>query len=203
MNNHDKGRFYDDAFFRPVFAKCHSLDVPIYLHPTIPGAGRGEGAGNYPQKVANGLNEYCWGWHSDTGVQILRLYASGLFDEYKGLKVIIGHMGEMLPFMLDRIVRFAGKMWPKYERDFRTVWRENVYVTTAGMFSLAPMTCLLKVSKIEHILYSVDYPFETNDEGKAFLDELAGSGLCSEEGMDKIAFKNAEELLGVKALALR
>ena len=108
-------------------------------------------------------------------------------------------MGEMLPFMLDRVIRFAGKQWPERKRDLQTVWDQNVYVTTAGMFSLAPMACLLRVCEIEHILYSVDYPFESNEEGREFMRTLSQSGLCADEQMDKIAFGNAEALLGVEA----
>ena len=200
VNNHEKGRFYDDEFFWPVFSQCQELDVPIYLHPTIPSPQMAKGSGNYPDIVAQGLDTYCWGWHSETGVHFLRLFASGLFDKYPRLKVVIGHMGEMLPFMLDRIVRFTKKQWPARKRDLQTVWEQNLYVTTAGMFSVAPMACLLRVCKIEHVLYSVDYPFSSNEEGKEFIDDLARSGLCSKEETDKIAYGNAEELLGVKAL---
>ena len=133
-------------------------------------------------------------------MHILRLFASGLFDEHPKLKIFIGHMGEMLPFMLDRIIRFAKKQWPERQRGLQTVWDENLYITTAGMFSVAPMACLLRVCKIEHILYSVDYPFARNEEGKEYMHELSLSGLCSEEEMDMIAFGNAEALLGVKTL---
>lgn len=200
VNNHEKGRFYDDTFFWPVFSKFQSLDVPIYLHPTFPGPSMGQGAGNYPDIVNVGLDTFCWGWHSETGVHILRLFASGLFDEYPRIKVIIGHMGEMLPFMLERIIRFTKKQWPERKRDLQTVWDQNIYITTSGMFAVAPMACLLRVCKVEHILYSVDYPFSSNEEGKDFVAELANSGLCSKQEMDKIAFGNAEELLGIKAL---
>lgn len=159
-----------------------------------------KGAGNYPDIVAQGLDTYCWGWHSETGVHILRLFASGLFDKYPKLKIIIGHMGEMLPFMLDRIMRITKRQWPERKRGLQTVWDENLYITTAGMFAVAPMACLLRVCRIEHIMYSVDYPFSGNEDGKEFLEDLAKSGLCSKDEMDKIAFGNAEQLLGVKAL---
>lgn len=195
VNNHEKGQFYDDSFFWPIFSQCQELDVPIYLHPTVPSPEMAKGSGNYADIVA-----HCWGWHSETGVHFLRLFASGLFDTYPRLKVIIGHMGEMLPFMLDRIIRFTKKQWPARQRDLQTVWDQNMYITTAGMFSVAPMACLLRVCKTERILYSVDYPFSSNEEGMDFMDELARSGLCSKEEMDKIAYGNAEELLGVKAL---
>ncbi|CAD6588451.1 MAG: hypothetical protein ASARMPREDX12_003334 [Alectoria sarmentosa] len=184
VNNDEKGRFYDDAFFWPVFAQCQVLEVPIYLvYPTVPGSSMVKGSGNYPHIVAQGPR-----------------YLLGLFDEHPKLKIFIGHMGEMLPFMLDRIIRFAKKQWPERQRGLQTVWDENLYITTAGMFSVAPMACLLRVCKIEHILYSVDYPFARNEEGKEYMHELSLSGLCSEEEMDMIAFGNAEALLGVKTL---
>lgn len=197
VNNHEKGRFYDDTFFLPVFSKFQRLDVPIYLHPIFPGPSMGQGAGNYPDIVNVGLDTFCWGWHSETGVHILRLFASGLFDEYPRLKVIIGHMGEMPPFMLERIISFTKKQWPERKRDLQTVCEQNIYINTSGMFTLAPIACLLRVCKIEHIIYSVDYAFSGNEEGKDFIAELARSGLCSKEEMDKIAFGNTEDLLGV------
>ena len=199
VNNHEKGRFYDDPFFWPVFEQCQNLDVPFYFHPTVPAPEMTHKAGNYPDVVKVGLDQYCWGWHSETGKVVLRLYASGLFDKYPKLKIILGHMGEMIPFMLDRTIKFATKQWPERQRDLRTVWKENLYITTAGMFTLAPLACLLKVSSIDHIMYSVDYPFEKNEDGLAFMEELEQSGMCSKEGLDKIAFGNAEKLLGVKA----
>lgn len=198
VNNHEHGRFYDDTFFWPIFSAGQSLDVPIYLHPTLPSPQMARGSGNYPDAVAQGLDAYCWGWHSETGAHVLRLFASGLFDEYPRLKLVIGHMGEMLPFMLDRIKRAAKRQWPDRKRDLQTVWDENIYVTTSGMFSLSPMACLLRACKVEHVLYSVDYPFSSNGDGKKFLDELAQSGLCTDEELDKIGFGNAEALLGVK-----
>ena len=173
--------------------------MPIYIHPTMPDPVMSTGQmGNYPKGVAQGLDMYAWGWHSATGVHVLRLFAAGLFDRYPRLKLVIGHMGEMLPFMLDRVTQIAERQWPKRERGLKKVWEENVYVTTSGMFSVAPMACLLRVSRVDHVLLSVDYPFSGNELGAAFVEELAGSGLCSEKEVDLIAFGNAEKLLGVK-----
>jgi predicted TIM-barrel fold metal-dependent hydrolase len=142
-----------------------------------------------------------WGWHSETGLHVLRLWASSLFDEYPKLKIVIGHMGERLPHQLDRIMSKSAMWAPGNNRSLKTVWTENFWVTTSGMFSLAPLSCLLRMCAKDHILYSVDYSFSTNETGLAFVGEIEASGLVSKEELEMICYKNAEKLLGVKVLA--
>ncbi|KAJ4468604.1 2-amino-3-carboxymuconate-6-semialdehyde decarboxylase [Lentinula edodes] len=198
IDNHLDGRFYDDVFFWPVFERAQELDVPIYIHPTFPAENtKQQYQGNYPESTAYMLGIAGWGWHADTGLHILRLFASGLFDKFPRLKIIIGHMGELLPFQLDRIVPISER-WGN-QRGLRQVWRENIWVTTSGMFSLAPLACLLKMSPVKHVLFSIDYPFSKNETGKQFLEEIRKSGLVSEDDFEGIAYKNAEQLLKVKA----
>ena len=200
IDNHLAGRFYDDASFRPVFHAAETLDVPLYIHPTFaPPALAPHYAGNYADSTAFWLSAASWGWHAETALHVLRLWASGVFDRFPRLKLVIGHMGEMLPFQLDRIV---GQTWlwgVQVETGLREVWERNVWVTTSGMFALAPLACLLRVSPMEKILYSVDYPFSPNERGAAFVEEMGKSGLVTEEQMEMICYKNAENLLGVKA----
>ncbi|MCJ1370565.1 hypothetical protein MMC20_001778 [Loxospora ochrophaea] len=130
VNNHDSGRFYDDPVYWPIFAKAVELDVPIYLHPCPPSAEMAACyKGNYSDRIANDLSTFSWGWHSENGIHILRLYASGLFDTYPTLKIIIGHMGEMLPYWLARDVAFTKKWggWqPAPARPLRQVYDENI-----------------------------------------------------------------------------
>lgn len=98
---------------------------------------------------------------------MLRLFAAGVFERFPKLKVIIGHMGEMLPFMLQRITPFAER-WPGAEgrtRGLKTVWDENIWVTMSGMFAMGPMACMLRETRIDRIMYSVDYPLASNEEG--------------------------------------
>lgn len=200
INNHLQGAFYDDSKFWPVFARAEELDVPIYIHPTFAAdEWMPHYKGNFPDKAATSMSIAGWGWHSETALHVLRLWASGLFDKYPKLKVIIGHMGEMLPFQLDRIVPMSEQAWGvKHKRDLRTVWNENFWITTSGMFSLAPMSCVLKTVKMERILYSVDYPFSPNERGLKFVEELEKSGMVSKEELDAICYGNAEKLLGIK-----
>lgn len=199
IDNHLDGQFYDDERFWPIFAKAQELDVPVYIHPTFASEGMLEHyRGNYSNDVAGMLSAFGWGWHADTGLHILRLFASGLFDRFPKLKVIIGHMGELLPFQLARIIPQSAR-WGKHERGLKEVWDNNIWVTTSGMFSLAPLACLLETTAIDHVLYSVDYPFSSNETGQDFLKEIEKSGLIKDEKLDMFTFKNAEKLLKVKA----
>ena len=198
VTNHVHGRLYDDSFIWEVFETAQELDVPIYIHPSTPHTNLGAlYQGNYSQDIATVLSMYGWGWHSEKGLHILRLFASGLFDRYPNLKTVIGHMGEMLPFMLDRIeIYMANRIHTK--RGLRQVWDENLWITTSGMFSMAPFACLLQAVKPERILYSVDYPFASNEEGLQFMEEVKKSGLVDDEKFEMIAYRNAENLLKIK-----
>ncbi|KAI9814404.1 MAG: hypothetical protein M1827_003260 [Pycnora praestabilis] len=198
VNNHINGQFYDDPSFWPIFSRAQELDVPLYLHPTFASSSMAPHShGNYSSKIARDLSAYAWSWHSETGFHILRLFASGVFDTFPKLKIIIGHMGEMLPFMLDRIIGFTAQWEPHRERGLRQVWDENVWITTSGMFSVAPLACLLRATKMERILYSVDYPYSGNEKGKRFMEEIEESGLVGRNELEMIAWRNAENLLGV------
>ncbi|OQU97084.1 hypothetical protein CLAIMM_03082 [Cladophialophora immunda] len=203
IDNNCNGRFYDDPSFWPVFEAAQELDVPIYLHPSY-----NEQVkpllfdGNYPEAVAQTLSMYAWGWHSENALHLIRLFAAGVFDKFPRLKIILGHMGEMLPFQLDRIIRVSSNQWPmagvKLDRQLRQVWDENIWVTTSGMFAVAPMATLLRQCKPDRILYSVDYPFTRNEWGLQFMKDLRDDGLVTDDVLEGIAYKNAEKLLGVK-----
>lgn len=199
VDNHLDGRFYDDERFWPVFAKAEALDVPLYIHPTFaPREMTGHYQGNYSDEVAQALSAYGWGWHSETGLHFLRLWCAGVFDRFPKLKIIIGHMGELVPFQLERIVAMEARLG-SWERGLREVWRGNVWVTTSGMFALAPLACLLQTTSKEHVLFSVDYPFSANEKGRSFVEEVRRSGMLTEEEMRGFVGGNAERLLGVKA----
>jgi predicted TIM-barrel fold metal-dependent hydrolase len=203
INNHLNGQFYDDEQFRPVFEKAQELDVAIYIHPMFASESMLETyKGNYDDQVANALCTFGWGWHVETGHHIIRLFASGFFDRFPKIKIIIGHMGELLPLQLDRIVGIS-RLWGEKNRGLTEVWRSNIWTTTSGMFSLAPLACLLQTTTIDHVMYSVDYPFSSNEKGKTFIEEIQKSGLMSAEDLEKFAFRNAETLLRVKAKSLK
>lgn len=196
VDNHVVGDFYDHKRFWPIFQRAEELNVPIYIHPSLP-ADQEHYKGNYSDKIALALSAFGWGWHSETALCILKLFASGFFDRFTEAKIVVGHMGEMIPFQFERIITVADTWGLK--RGFREVWKENIWVTTSGMFALPPLQCLLQTTDIGHVLYSVDYPFSSNEKGLSFVEEVQKSGLLSEGDFEKFACRNAEDLLGVKA----
>src|SRR5262249_27453265 len=106
INGTTNGRFLDDPVFRPVLGQAKALDVPIYLHPATPPLGVYNAYfGGLPEGIADRLATSSWGWHVEIGLHSLRLIAAGVFDRYPKLQIIIGHMGENLPFSLARADR--------------------------------------------------------------------------------------------------
>ncbi|KAK5031027.1 hypothetical protein LTS07_004762 [Exophiala sideris] len=200
VDNKAGDKFYDGDNYDVLWQKLQDLDVPIYLHPSWPTAEllRTSYAGNYPTRSSTVIGGAMWGWHSEVGLHVLRLHAAGVFDRFPRLKIILGHFGEMIPFMLQRVIDQESIMGRR-NRPFEQVWNENIWITTSAAYSLDPMRCILANTKIERIMYSVDYPFTTNEQGLKFFQDLEKSGLVTEEHLELIAFKNAEKLLGVKA----
>ena len=186
------GLFLDDASFSPLLSRFEELDVPLYLHPAPPPAAvRDVFYGGLPTTVAGALATNAWGWHAEAGLHALRLVVSGAFDRHPRLKLIIGHCGEMIPFMLDRIDEMmppsaSGLSSPVSEYVLRHLW-----VTTSGMFSLPPTLCALSVFGVDRVLFSVDYPFSPNVSGREFLDALP----IAPDDKAKVAGANAARLL--------
>lgn len=197
------GTHYDGPAYRPVFAAAERLDVPLYLHPAPPSPEEIEAryAGNYSARVAAGLASGGWGWHADAGLGFIKMCAAGVFDEYPRLKIVLGHNGEMVPAMLDRAARTLSKFGDGggLRRGLREIWAENVWVTTSGMYSADMFAMLLKVTKVERIMYGTDYPYDDMREAQEFVKALAESGLLTQEELEDYAWRNAERLLGIVA----
>lgn len=197
-NQLEGGQTYDDHKFWPVFAQAEQLDVPIYIHPTYPGTNlRQNYQGNFPETTGLMLGTFSWGWHAETGLHILRLFAAGLFDKYPKLKIVIGHIGEFIPYMFARIEK-SSHHWGKRERTLQTVWNENLWITTSGHFALPPFECLIKTIPVDKVLYSIDYPFSSTEMGLKFVEEIRESGVLTEEQFEGFCYKNAEKLLKLK-----
>jgi len=185
--------FLDDPRFDVLLARFESLDVPLYLHPAPPSAAlRAVLFSGLPPAVAGRLATGAWGWHAEAGLHVLRLIATGVFDRYPGLRLIVGHCGEMIPFMLDRI----DAMLPMGSLAAASEYvRRNVWVTTSGMFTLPPVMCTVQVMGVERVMFSVDYPFGRNSEGRALLDALPS--VLDASDVAKIAGENAARVLGL------
>jgi hypothetical protein len=186
------GVFLDQPQFTPLFETAQTLDVPIYLHPTPASQPVQEAYyGGLPGNTGFFLSTAAWGWHAELGMHCLRLIVSGLFDRFPKLKIIIGHMGENLPFSIARADSILARGANHLQRRVADYFCKNFYLTTSGYFTVPPLLCALQVVGADHILFSVDYPFSPNAEGRDFLNSLP----VSPEDREKIAHGNADRLL--------
>jgi uncharacterized protein len=195
INGHTRGRYLDDSFFWPILERAEALGVPIYLHPTPPPRAVVEAsyAGNYAPGVTGLLATAAWGWHIETATHVLRLVLSGAFDRYPGLQLVIGHLGEGLPFMLPRLEMALPEEATKLDRSVGDYLRENVHYTFGG-FNWTPafLDLLLQVGA-GRIMFSTDHPYASMTQARAFLDRLP----VSPADRARIAHSNAERLLGL------
>jgi predicted TIM-barrel fold metal-dependent hydrolase len=187
------GRFLDDLRFDPILARAEHLDVPIYLHPWIPPASVREAYyAGLPEPLGFMLSVAGWGWHMETAIHVLRLVLSGTLERHPRLKLIVGHMGESLPFMLARSEAILGGEFRKISRrSLAETILQQVWITTSGFFTVPPLMAALATFGADRILFSVDYPFSANAAGRRFLDDLP----VSPEDKAKIAHGNADRLL--------
>jgi predicted TIM-barrel fold metal-dependent hydrolase len=193
LNGTVKGEFLDHSRFTPIFEAAQALDVPIYLHPAPPPKAVLDAYySGLPSPLDFLLSTAGWGWHVETGLHCLRLMLAGIFDRFPKLKIVVGHMGEDLPFSIARAEMVFGTRGPGHlKRPLGEYFSEHFYVTTSGYFTAPPFLCALQVVGSDRLLFSVDYPFSPNTRGREFLDSLA----ISPSDREKIAHGNAERLL--------
>ena len=189
VNAHTQGRYLDDPSLRAVWACAQELDVPLYLHPAN-GAGSAHVLSGHPELIGP-----MWSWGTDTATHALRLIFGGVFDEFPRAKLLLGHMGEGLPYVLWRLDSrwgFHHHHGIELARERPSEYlRENLYITTSGVCSPAPLLCALLALGADHILFGADYPFEDMATATEFL---AGAPI-SEADRAKISHCNAERLL--------
>ncbi len=193
INGLTDGRFLDDPTYAPLLARAAALDAPLYLHPGIPPeAVRKAYYDGLPGAASFLLSSPGWGWHAETAVHVLRLVLSGALERHRGLKLIIGHMGEGLPAMLARCDSVFTHETSQYlGRTVSQAILDQVWITTSGFFSLPPFLAALTTFGADRILFSVDYPFSDSAEGTRFLEGLP----ISPADRRKIAHGNADALL--------
>lgn len=190
-----QGRFLDHPDFDPLFQRAEKLGVPIYIHPGMPPKAVADAyysdLPNHPG-VMESLACYGWGWHSETAIHVLRLLLAGVFDKYPGLRVIIGHMGEMLPMMMVRADRvFAPGNGGANRRTLIETFRQQVFITTSGIFTQPPLRIAIDTFGIDNILFSIDYPFSSHQMGIGFLRDIQ----LPPAQLGQIAHGNADKLL--------
>jgi uncharacterized protein len=191
INGHTRGRYLDDKLFWPILERAEALDVPIYLHPTVPPKPVVDALyGGFSAPVSTVFASAGWGWHIETGVHLIRMILGGVFDRYPKLQVVIGHLGEAVPFMLPRLNRTLPVEMTKLARPLGAYLRENVHYTFAGFNFPATFQDLLLEVGVERIMFSVDHPYGSMAEARAFLDFIP----VSAGDRERIAHGNAERL---------
>ena len=194
INGHTRGRYLDDKFFSPILERAEALNVPIYLHPTVPPKAVVEASfGGFSPSVTAMFAGAGWGWHIETAVHLIRMILGGVFDRHPRLQVVIGHLGEGIPFMLPRLDKNLPKEVTKLDRPLGAYLRENVHYTFGGFNFPATFLNLLLEVGVERIMFSVDHPYGSMAEARAFLQHLP----VSEADRERIAHGNAEKLLGL------
>lgn len=190
---HSHGRYLDDKFFWPLLERAQELGVPLYLHPAVPPdpVVKASYAGNFSNEVAALLSSSAWGWHIETATHVLRMILSGVFDTYPKFQLIIGHLGEALPFMMPRTERQLPTEVTKLKRPVGAYLRENVNYTVSGFNFTASFLDLFLQVGADRIMFSVDYPIGSMKEAHDFLDRLP----ISPADKERIAHSNAERLL--------
>lgn len=193
INGHNRGHYLDDQRYWPILAELERLEMPLYLHPTVPSPQMAPVfAGNFPPVVQGVLGIAGWGWHVDTLFHTLRLVLSGAFDRFPRLQLVIGHLGEGLVGFLDRFQHVYGALPTGLEHPVQDYFRRNVHYTISGFNFEAPFLSLLLLVGAERILFSADWPYASMAEARAFLDHLP----IGPADRERIAHQNAEVLYG-------
>ena len=182
--------FHDVTTFWPIYERAQQLDVPIYIHPGPPHPAMVQAY--YADYLADfpALNSAAWGYTIDTANQVVRMILSGLFDAYPNLKIVIGHMGESIPFLVDRIDEALKRPGNK-PIEFKQTFCQNFYITTSGHFSTAALLCAMMELGVDHILFSVDWPFIDNAPGTRWMETVP----LSATDRAKVLNGNARRLL--------
>jgi predicted TIM-barrel fold metal-dependent hydrolase len=184
----DSAVFYDLPQYRPFWATVQDLDVPFYLHPRLPLESRQQAYEGHAWLAGSP-----WGFAVETSIHAFRLMGSGLFDQYPRLQIILGHLGEAIPFGIWRVDNRIRRshLILNAQRPLGSYLHENFYITTSGNFRTQALINVLLEVGADRILYSVDYPYEDVVEAGEWFDHAA----ISESDRTKISHANARKLM--------
>lgn len=187
IDSEDNYVYLDDPMYRPFWAELEKLDVPFYMHPREPMPCNAHALdGHYWIMGAP------WAFGVETATHALRLMCSGLFDEHPNLKIILGHLGEALPFTIWRSQNHLNKRrrGMPAQKPLPQYFSENFWVTTSGQFTLPPLVCTMMQMGSDRIMFATDYPFEEIPDACVWFDGLQ----IAENDKKKIARDNAIKL---------
>jgi len=193
VNSHTGNLYLDDPRFAPILEAAQALDRPIYLHPRAPSNGMAAPFRDYS------MGGSIWGFGAEAGTHAVRLILGGVFDRYPGLRVVLGHMGEALPFWMWRLDHMAarrardGRMKPLSLAPSE-YFRRNFAVTTSGFESPDVLDLVIRTAGIENVMWAIDYPYENSADAVAFIEKAT----LTEEQRSSIFHRNAERLFHLK-----
>jgi 2,3-dihydroxybenzoate decarboxylase len=166
VNDHTLGHYLDEPQYAPFWETLQDLDGSLYIHPSAASSDNWKVMEGYPA-----LDTAMWGWAPRTGGHAMRLILGGLFDRYPNVQVILGHMGEFLPFQLSRLDSRYEALDFKHplERRPSEYFGTNIAITTAGVFSHAALIAAIQEVGVDNVMFSIDYPFESTEQAVQFI----------------------------------
>ena len=189
------GRFLDDPVFAPVLETAARLDVPVYLHPGPPPQPVAEVYyAGFAAPVSQALATAGYGWHYETSLHALRIILGGVFDRLPGPKVILGHLGEGIPFHLPRIDDTLTPLAGQLAKPVSGYFREHFWITTSGYFYDGPFRLTREMFGDDRLIFSVDYPLAGNRQARDWFDRLD----LAPEVREKIAHGTVDNLLRLR-----
>ncbi|MFE0208893.1 amidohydrolase family protein [Streptomyces sp. NPDC058985] len=188
VNGHTNGHYLDEPQFRPVWAALEELGAALYLHPTPAPTGDWGLLKDRPELVGP-----LYSWAAETGGHALRVILGGVFDDFPGARLILGHMGEFLPFQAPRLdvqIQNINTRVPLKKKPSEYLV-DNIAITTSGVMDDTMLQAAIKTVGIDNVLFAIDYPFEKSEQAVGFLRHAS----LSTGHRKKIAHRNAERIL--------
>lgn len=179
--------YIDDELFTPLWEAAEKTGAVLTIHPTETG---NESMAMYRDHIC--LNGSAWSWGVDTATYVLRIITGGIFDRYPNVRLLVGHMGEMLPYVLERLDTRLGisPMDSKCRLKPSEYFKKNIWISTSGSADVAALKCAINVLGADRILFAIDYPFESMEKFVRFLSEAD----ISEDDKNRIAWENAAKI---------
>ncbi len=194
INSHTRSEYLDDEKYWPIFETAEGLGAPIYIHPRSPSALMAQAYKKY------GLETGIYGFQAETGLHGIRLICSGVFDRFPGLQIVLGHLGEGIPFWLWRVdymhpVRSSHNSRPSLELKPSEYFKRNFMITTSGMNWHPALRFCIEAVGADNVMFAIDYPYQLTEGAVEFMNDAP----ISAEDKHKIFHENAERVFRIRS----